>query len=180
MLLYVCKQHKREHKTTMRKKIIGITLAGIVMVAVAGMALTSMGSEKPSTHINQAGNSHDLVVYKSSTCGCCGLWTSYMQNKGYDIAVVNTEELEAVKAKYNVSESLYSCHTTVVNDGQYFVEGHIPEEAVSKLLQEEPSIIGIGMPGMPSASPGMPGKKLAPFDISQVTDDGHISQYMSI
>lgn len=103
-----------------------------------------------------------------------------MQDKGYKVDVVNTEALETVKEKYSVPESLYSCHTTIVNDGEYFVEGHIPEEAVSKLLEEEPSIAGIGMPGMPSASPGMPGKKLAPFEISQVTKDGSVSQYMKI
>ena len=164
----------------MRIKIIGLTLAGIGILAAVGMAFAGFGLEKPSTHVNRAGSSHELVVYKSSTCGCCALWTSYMQNKGYKVEVINTDEMDAVKEKYQVPESLYSCHTTVVNDGQYFVEGHIPEEAISKLLEEEPAISGIGMPGMPSASPGMPGKKLAPFDISQVTEDGQTSQYMSI
>lgn len=164
----------------MRMKIIGLTIAGIGILATVGMALAGFGLEKPSTHVNHAGSSHELVVYKSSTCGCCSLWTSYMQDKGYKVEVINTEEMDAVKEKHGVPESLYSCHTTIVNDGQYFIEGHIPEEAISKLLEEEPDISGIGMPGMPSASPGMPGKKLAPFDISQVTKDGQTSQYMSI
>jgi len=164
----------------MRMKIIGLAVAGIGTVAIMVMAFSGFGLEKPATHVNHSGKSHELVVYKSSTCGCCALWTSYMQDKGYKVDVVNTEELERVKEQYNVPESLYSCHTTVVNDGQYFVEGHIPEEAVSKLLEEEPAIVGIGMPGMPSASPGMPGKKLAPFDISQVSEDGQISQFMRI
>lgn len=164
----------------MRSKFIILIAIGLSAAVVVGIALFGPKTPKPTPHVNQAGNSHKLVVYKSATCGCCALWTSYMQNKGYKVEVINTEKMDAVKEKYQVPESLYSCHTTVVNDGQYFVEGHIPEEAISKLLEEEPAISGIGMPGMPSASPGMPGKKLAPFDISQVTEDGQTSQYMSI
>ena len=161
-------------------RTLGIFIAVIGILATIAGSIAYFGLDKPTTHVNHAGESHKLTVYKSSTCGCCALWTSYMQDRGYKVDVVNTEELETIKEKYSVPESLYSCHTTIVNDGQYFVEGHIPEEAVSKLLEEEPSIAGIGMPGMPSASPGMPGKKLAPFEISQVTKDGSVSQYMKI
>jgi hypothetical protein len=161
-------------------KTLGIFLVAIGVIAAFAGAVAYFGLDKPTTHVNHAGESHKLTVYKSATCGCCGIWTSLMQDKGYKVDVVNTEELNVTKEKYKVPESLYSCHTTIVNDGQYFVEGHIPEEAISKLLEDEPAIAGIGMPGMPSASPGMPGKKLAPFDISQVTKDGAISQYMSI
>lgn len=164
----------------MRSKLIVVITIGIALVTIAGIALFGPDTPKPTAHVNEAGNSHKLTVYKSATCGCCGIWTDYMKNKGYQIDVVNTEELDAVKEKYNVPESLYSCHTTIINDGDYFIEGHIPEEAVAKLIDEEPNIAGIGMPGMPSGSPGMPGNKIGPFDISGVAKDDKINQFMSI
>ena len=43
-------------------------------------------------------------------------------------------------------------------------------EAIEKLLQEKPEIDGIGLPGMPSGVPGMPGPKRAPFDVYQAKD----------
>jgi hypothetical protein len=50
---------------------------------------------------------------------------------------------------------LYSCHTAKI--GNYIVEGHVPAAAVAKLLEQQPEIKGIALPGMPSGSPGMDG-----------------------
>mgnify|MGYP001128288090 CR=1 FL=1 len=52
-----------------------------------------------------------------------------------------------------------SCHTTAPAD--YVVEGHVPFEAVERLLAEPPAIDGIALPGMPSGSPVMPGPQAA-------------------
>jgi hypothetical protein len=46
-----------------------------------------------------------------------------------------------------------SCHTSVVNG--YVVEGHVPADAVKRLLRERPDVVGIAVPGMPMGSPGM-------------------------
>jgi hypothetical protein len=43
---------------------------------------------------------------------------------------------------------------------------------VQKLLAERPDIKGIGMAGMPSGSPGMPGPKTSDFVIYEITHDG--------
>jgi hypothetical protein len=164
----------------MSSKYFVSIVIGLAVVLFSGVLLLRPASPEPTPHTNQAGNTHELVAYKSATCGCCGNWVAYMKGLGYQVEVIDTEELDQVKQKYEVPESLYSCHTTIINDGQYFVEGHIPEEAIAKLMNEEPAIKGIGMPGMPSASPGMPGKKTAPFEISQVSRSDEVSQYMSI
>ena len=58
---------------------------------------------------------------------------------------------------------MYSCHTVALEN--YVVEGHIPVEAINKLLTEKPNISGIALPGMPSGSPGMPGPKKETFKI---------------
>ena len=71
-----------------------------------------------------------------------------------------------------------SCHTTVI--GEYFVEGHVPVEAIEKLLAEKPDVAGIGMPGMPSGSPGMPGAKQGQFIIYSINKDGTINEFMRI
>jgi hypothetical protein len=63
-----------------------------------------------------------------------------------------------------------SCHTVEIEN--YFVEGHVPIEAIQKLLNEKPDINGIALPGMPSGSPGMPGLKMEKFKIHQITLDG--------
>ena len=63
---------------------------------------------------------------------------------------------------------MQSCHTTVI--GKYFVEGHMPFEAINKLLSENPDISGIALPGMPSGSPGMPGPQAEPFMVYSIKD----------
>lgn len=88
--------------------------------------------------------------------------------------------LDKKKQELGVPDELDSCHTTVVKDDGYFVEGHIPYEGVERLLSEKPDVKGIGMPGMPSASPGMPGSKTEPFVISLVGNDGAVSPYLTL
>lgn len=52
----------------------------------------------------------------------------------------------------------------------YFVEGHVPVEAIDRLLAERPAIDGIALPGMPAGSPGMGGVQEGPFEVLAVTD----------
>jgi hypothetical protein len=58
------------------------------------------------------------------------------------------------------------CHLSVV-DG-YVIGGHVPIEAVNRLLAEKPRITGINLPGMPPGSPGMNGEKVEPFKIYEI------------
>lgn len=51
------------------------------------------------------------------------------------------------------AEDLASCHTALV-DG-YVVEGHVPADAIRRLLAERPKVTGLAVPGMPAGSPGM-------------------------
>ncbi|MCC5978768.1 MAG: DUF411 domain-containing protein, partial [Salinarimonas sp.] len=39
--------------------------------------------------------------------------------------------------------------------GGYIIEGHVPADAVTRLLRERPDAMGISVPGMPIGSPGM-------------------------
>lgn len=160
---------------------IFISAITIVSIVILGILVTvKQGTPEPQAHLSETGTVHELTTYKSATCGCCGNWVAYMRGKDYKVNVVNTEDMDGVKERFGVPSELESCHTTIVNDGQYFIEGHIPEEAIAKLLNEEPKVAGIGMPGMPSASPGMPGAKIAPFEISSVSLDGVIGRFLTL
>lgn len=119
-----------------------------------------------------------MTVYKSSSCGCCSGWTGYAQGKGFAASTVNTEDMASVKARLGVPRGVESCHTAVVGD--YFVEGHVPAEAIAKLLEEQPDIRGIALPDMPSGSPGMPGGKTEAWVIYAVHNDGSITEFMTI
>jgi hypothetical protein len=117
-----------------------------------------------------------ITLYKSYTCGCCNGWKDHMKSNGYNVKVVNLEDrdMPAIKKKYRVPSQLESCHTAII--GNYIVEGHIPSKVIDKLLAEKPAIDGIGMAGMPSGSPGMPGPKNETWKIYSMKD-GQISLY---
>ena len=149
--------------------------------AVLAFALINK-TDRPaaSQHANSKGETHAMTIYKTPTCGCCSNYAAYVKARGYLVEVVDMDDLSELKRQNDIPEELTSCHTTLIDGGQYFVEGHIPLEVIDRLMEEKPSIKGIGMPGMPHASPGMAGTKEGPFEIFQVPHDGHIEPYMSL
>ena len=94
-----------------------------------------------------------LTVYKSPTCGCCSKWVEHMKANGFDVKAIDVDDVDKVKREHGVPASAASCHTGIVNG--YVVEGHVPADAVQKMLKEKPAIAGIAVPGMPMGSPGM-------------------------
>lgn len=46
-----------------------------------------------------------------------------------------------------IPDDAASCHTALV-DG-YAIEGHVPIQAMERLLVERPEIVGLALPGMP-------------------------------
>jgi hypothetical protein len=113
----------------------------------------------------------EVTVYKSPTCGCCANYAAYLKRQGFSVKVIETNNMDGIKSKYNIPHSLESCHTSVVDD--YIVEGHIPFEIINKLIDEKPAVTGIGMSGMPSGSPGMPGAKTDPFMVYSFDGKGN-------
>ncbi|MBB3951491.1 DUF411 domain-containing protein [Aureimonas jatrophae] len=82
---------------------------------------------------------------------------------GFDVTVEDREDMTAVKRSLGVTEAVESCHTARI--GGYVVEGHVPMEAVDRLLAERPQVAGIAAPGMPAGSPGMGDDLDAEFDV---------------
>lgn len=150
------------------KKLI-TSLIFIVVLVVGFMAYQVVFNNNPQSGFSEARNIV-ATVYKSPTCGCCGVYASYMKKEGYDVISKNVQDMSVVKQELGVPYELESCHTMEVEG--YVVEGHIPEIAIQKLLIEKPNIKGIGMSGMPSGSPGMPGLKMEDFVIYEINHEG--------
>jgi hypothetical protein len=76
-----------------------------------------------------------------------------MKAAGFEVKATNVDNITEVKSTYGVPGELGSCHTSLV--GGYVIEGHVPADAVQRLLREKPKVTGIAVPGMPIGSPGM-------------------------
>lgn len=98
-----------------------------------------------------------ITMWKSPTCGCCEGWAEHMRAAGYTVKSLDVDDLDRIKRSLAVPDSLQSCHTAKV-DG-YLIEGHVPAEAVDRLLKERPKVRGLASPGMASGSAGMGGPK---------------------
>jgi len=149
-----------------------------LLVLILGAMLLVVGCSSNNTKLDPELSGEGMTIFKSATCGCCGIFGQQMDDKGYNVDIQISSDLDSVKKKYKIPAHLQSCHTSVIGD--YFVEGHVPSEAIEKLIKEKPDIAGIAMPGMPSGSPGMPGAKSGPFVISAVHKDGSVTEFMRI
>jgi len=106
-----------------------------------------------------------MVVTKDPNCGCCSAWVEHVRSAGFHVEVIESPELNRVKARLGVPQSLASCHTAEV--GGYVIEGHVPADSVKRLLAEKPDARGLAVPGMPTGSPGMEVEGVEPevFDV---------------
>ena len=122
-------------------------------------------------------NKQVVEVFKTPSCGCCYGYVLFLEEEKFKVKQTDMRSLHTIKQKYNIPVEMQSCHTTIM--GKYFIEGHVPFEAVNKLLKEQPDIDGIALPGMPIGTPGMPGDKDETYVIYQLKD-GKSSVFMTI
>ena len=89
---------------------------------------------------------------------------------------VNNAAVE--RKRLGMPERFGSCHTATV--GGYVLEGHVPAADVKRLLAAKPNALGLAVPGMPPASPGMhtSGRK-DPYQVLLVELSGRESVYAS-
>lgn len=132
----------------------------------------------PATAVTDAGSgARSVVVHRSPTCGCCKSYEEYLRKHGYQVESVVTEDLEPIKAEHGIPEDASSCHTTIIEG--YAVEGHVPTEAIEKLLTERPDIKAIALPGMPSNSPGMGDPNGQPLKVVAIDKTGQTRPFAS-
>ncbi len=116
-----------------------------------------------------AGEHNFMTVYKTPYCGCCTGWAEAIAKAGFSVKMIDLEYLDDIKKQSSVTDELAGCHTAVF--GKYIIEGHVPLEAIEKLIKEQPDIRGIAAPGMPAGSLGMGYDKTAKYNIYAFSAD---------
>lgn len=145
----------------MKKLMLALTLFG--MLGAYGHAV--------------AGDLPAMTVWKSPWCGCCGSWVKHMKTAGFDVKVVEVEDLAPVKSEAAIPERLQSCHTARV--GGFVIEGHVPAADVKRLLSERPNALGLVVPGMPAGSPGMETGEQDPYDVLLLGPNGETEVFQA-
>jgi len=135
----------------------------MLALLLGGMAGTVSASAQA------ADESKKVTLYKNPSCECCEGYADYLRGYGFEVKVVPTHDLPLLGEKYGIPTDLEPCHISLV--GGYVVGGHIPVEVINRLLADKPAITGINLPGMPTGTPGMGGKKAAPFTIYEIGKD---------
>ena len=116
-----------------------------------------------------------MTVYKSPSCGCCKNWVAYMKKEGFDLKVIDLDDLSEIKRSAGVPSAMESCHTGLISS--YVVEGHVPADLVRKMLTEQPKLIGLSVPGMVNGPPGMDDGPKQPYQVIGFTREGKTSVY---
>ena len=166
-----------------RKWIYGGGAAVLATALFVGLgAIVAEGAEGPGVdgdfaHATAMADAPLVTLYKNPTCACCGDWAEHMRANGFRVDVKEGADLARVKEELGVPFSAASCHTAEV-DG-YALEGHVPADAVKRLLENRPEIAGIAVPGMPLGVPGMPGEGFGSYEILALQKDGATRVYAS-
>ena len=139
-----------------------------LLISASAMALTNAAHGEPIP----------VTLYKNPECGCCEGYADYLRQHGFAVTTKSTPDLSEISHKAGIPTDLQGCHTAFIGD--YVVDGHVPVEAINKLLTERPGIKGITLPGMPLGSPGMSGEKSGTFTIYAINPDGKSSVFMTL
>ncbi|MCO6419315.1 DUF411 domain-containing protein [Siccirubricoccus sp. KC 17139] len=114
-----------------------------------------------------------LWIWRDPNCGCCTGWVEHMRTAGFRVEDNLVASVAPVRRMLGIPSDLLSCHAATV-DG-YALEGHVPAEAVLRLLAEGPAgVRGLAVPAMPTGSPGMevPGQPDDTYDVVAFGGDG--------
>ena len=131
-------------------------VAAIVIGAGATtLALQAGESAQPSGALAQSGEAGQAItIYKSPNCGCCQDWAEHLAANGFETRIVETNNLNEIKQKYDVPRDMASCHTALI--GNLVIEGHVPANDIVAYLEDPQfNTIGLSVPGMPHGTPGM-------------------------
>ena len=131
---------------------------------------------------SNAAQAATYTMFRDPGCGCCLSWAGHVEGgMEAEVASVDTDDMSALKAAKGVPQDMWSCHTMEVEG--YIIEGHVPAEAIARLLRERPEgvtglavgtrVTGLAVPGMPLGSPGMEmGDRVQPYEVIAFGPDG--------
>jgi hypothetical protein len=118
-----------------------------------------------------------ITVYRTASCGCCGLWVDHLKKNGFEPTVHMVNNMNEAPPHKRVPVGLHSCHTATLEG--YIVEGHVPADVIRQLLKERPKVTGIAVPGMPLGSPGMESPNPQPYDVLTFDASGKTTVFAS-
>jgi hypothetical protein len=121
-----------------------------------------------STQLSALAATGPVNLYKNPNCGCCDAYAEHLKENGFEVKMIDTNDMASIKQKYKVPEKLEGCHTATI-DG-YVFEGLIPAEHIKQVLTERTPVKGLSVPGMPVGAPGMPGNKKRPINVYYLSD----------
>ena len=162
--------------------LLSVPLAALLILLAAacggetGNEPTASTEEPPTSTEEPAAAAQAITVHSSPSCGCCGGYEQYLEEEGFEVESRMMEDTAEIKDSLGIPQDMRSCHTSMV--GEYYVEGHVPVEAIQKLLEEQPQIDGIALPGMVSGSPGMAGVQAQPLTVYSIVD-GETDEFMT-
>ena len=167
----------RGHRSPIRR--FGLPLLTAALLAILALFVVARVGDRGAGTPAERGDQAPAVVtvYSSPTCGCCHGYETYLEENGFEVEPIRTDDVSEMKDELNIPEEMRSCHTAKV--GEYYIEGHVPAEAIRKPLEEQPPISGIALPGMPAGSPGMGGDKEQPFTIYAIVD-GEAEEFLTL
>lgn len=145
-------------------RLVARTLAAAVLTLAVAAFAAPAPSPPPA-----------ITVYKDPACGCCAQWVEHLRAAGFRVTVVDTSNMEAIKARFDVTDALASCHTAEV--GAYVIEGHVPADLIQRLLAEHPAVRGLAVPGMVAGSPGMETPNPRHYDVVSFDRNGKTAVY---
>jgi hypothetical protein len=79
----------------------------------------------------------------------------YLRSNGAEVTVSEDADRSSFRRAVGISDEVASCHTGEA--AGYVFEGHVPAEAIAKLVATRPAAVGLTLQAMPADSPGMGG-----------------------
>ena len=114
-----------------------------------------------------------ITVYKSPTCGCCKNWITHLEENGFKVKAIDSNNLSTIKNQAGIPAGAGSCHTAFIDN--YVIEGHVPANDIKKLLMEKRAVAGLTVPGMPMGSPGMEGGRVDQYSVYEFDKQGKLN-----
>ena len=151
------------------------TVAAILASAVAGGATLAGLSHAQGTAVTPpatpaVGEATEVTIYSDPGCGCCNTYAEYLKTHGFEVTMVDDPDFATRAVEAGVPEEGLGCHLAMIEG--YAVSGLVPVEIIDRLLDEQPEITGITLPGMPANAPGMAPEKTGTLRVFAFGEDG--------
>ena len=113
-------EHCLTHQIPVQPRQLVLSLIEDTLINLKTTSLLVSGSLLLGATAAQAGLPDEATMYKNPQSGCC----------------TDDAELGEIKQRAGVPHGLGSCHT--IGIGEYWIEGHVPMEAITKLFEDQP------------------------------------------